>query len=196
LVDGRLARNATAPTLLDIEVIDLNGQTLLRQSVEAKMESNSAVKITTLASLSNVTDVHFLCLQLKNGNTLEAKNTYWLAPTLDVMNWDNSTWYHTPVTKYSNFTALANMAKADVDAAFDGNKVTLVNKSKVPAVFVRLNLVDPDGKDVLPVKWSENYMTLWPGEQVAVTVEYQADAARIEVDGRNLDKRIIEEAKR
>jgi len=191
LVDRQLASN-TSNISVDIEVMDLQGHSLYQQSVQATSQPNSAVKISTLQNQVNATDVHLLRLQLKNGNNVLDTNTYWLAPTLDQMDWDNSTWYHTPVTTYSNFTALASMAEADLDVTFDGKKVRLVNKSNVPAVFVRMNLVDGKGQDVLPVDWSDNYLTLWPGEDREVYVEYEGTGAKVEVDGRNVAKRTVQ----
>ncbi|KAH4082258.1 exo-1,4-beta-D-glucosaminidase [Parastagonospora nodorum] len=192
LVDRQLASGNTLNSTVDVEVIDLYGRILYQKSVQAKAQPNAAVKVATIGNLANATDVHLLRLQLKNGNKILDTNTYWLAPTLDEMDWDNSTWYHTPVTTYSNFTALAKMAKADLNVTFDGRKVRLVNKSDVPAVFVRMSLVNGEGQDVLPVKWSENYVTLWPGEDMEVRVEYEGHGARVEVDGRNIARRTVE----
>jgi exo-1,4-beta-D-glucosaminidase len=68
--------------------------------------------------------------------------------------------------------------------------MVLENKSTVPAVFIRLHLVDSAGNPILPVKWSENYITLWPGERLDVTVEYagarEAQKAKVVFDGRNV----------
>ncbi|KAI0154738.1 glycoside hydrolase family 2 protein [Hypoxylon sp. FL1284] len=52
--------------------------------------------------------------------------------------------------------------------------VVVKNLSKVPAFFIRLNLVDWRGEDVLPVFWSDNYVTLWPDEKVELQVQGEA----------------------
>jgi exo-1,4-beta-D-glucosaminidase len=198
VIDRRLESNhgEDLARIVEIEVLDLNGKMLRRDSAKATTILNSAVKVTTISSLANLTEVHLLRLQLKatTTDTVLGTNTYILAPTLDVLDWDNSTWYHTPVTSYSDFSALSTMAAADLHTTFDGRKLVLKNKSKVPAVFVRMNLVDGKGEDVLPVRWSENYVTLWPGEEKVVHVEHETidkGGVRIEVDGRNVGKRII-----
>lgn len=58
--------------------------------------------------------------------------------------------------------------------------VTLGNRSAFPAVFIRLNLVHQNrnatpGKykwaHVAPVKWSDNYITLWPHEKMVLHVD-------------------------
>ena len=42
----------------------------------------------------------------------------------------------------------------------------------MPAVFIRLNLVDESGNDVVPVYWSDNYITLWGKEKMDVEVSW------------------------
>lgn len=63
--------------------------------------------------------------------------------------------------------------------------VTLGNRSSFPAVFVRLNLVHQSRSatpghskwaHVTPVKWSDNYVTLWPHEKMVLHVDL-ADGA-------------------
>ena len=51
-------------------------------------------------------------------------------------------------------------------------RVTLRNKSRIPAPFLRLNLKGNDGEQILPVIYSDNYITLMPGEQKTVTVSW------------------------
>jgi exo-1,4-beta-D-glucosaminidase len=141
-----------------------------------------------------VTDVALLRLLLKDYDTVLSRNVYWLAPTLDTMDWENSTWYYTPVTSFANFHALNDMPKADLAVIVQGKTVRLENKSKVPAVFVRLNLVDARGEDAVPVTWSENYVTLWPGEKMDVDVDWtgRSGGVRVEVDGKNVEKMVVD----
>ncbi|KAF1941034.1 hypothetical protein EJ02DRAFT_503719 [Clathrospora elynae] len=180
LIDRRLT--PTAPELpgrtVGIEVIGLDGKLIVKRSVDTSTELNSARRITVVPGLANITSVESVLAR----------------PSLDTLDWDNSTWYHTPVTKYSDFTAFNDMGRADFVVRVDGRKVLLENKSKMPEVFVRLNLVDGEGRDVVPVTWSENYMTLWPGEKMEIEVEYGCSWGkfRVEVCGRNMGKRVVE----
>lgn len=116
-------------------------------------------------------------LVLRDGEETLSRNVYWVAPAVDELDWDSSTWYHTPVSKFSNYTSLFEMDEASVKATSalgDGEEgsytVTLKNESEVPAFFIRLNLVNGDGHDVNPVTWSDNYVTLWPEETMELTV--------------------------
>jgi exo-1,4-beta-D-glucosaminidase len=189
LVDRRRGVDGAKRTV-EVEVVDTRGTVLGKESVRAYSKTNSAQKVSMVKGLGNQTDVVFLKMVLKDEREkVLSRNTYHLAPTLDVMDWENSTWYHTPVTQYSDFRALGTMAKAEVDVKVSGKTVKLWNKSGVPAVFVKLNVVDEKGEDVLPVMWSENYITLWPGEKMDVHVDVKGtgkEAHRIEVSGMNV----------
>lgn len=61
-------------------------------------------------------------------------------------------------------------------------EVTLRNMSKVPAMLLRLNLLDADGDQVLPVNYSDNYIHLMPGRSVTVTVEWDIADTRSETN--------------
>lgn len=78
--------------------------------------------------------------------------------------------------------------------------VTLTNQSPVPAVFIRLNLVKErccqmsqlqaqTWEDVVPVKWEDNYVTLWPYETMVLVARPMTDveATYVQVDGKNVD---------
>jgi exo-1,4-beta-D-glucosaminidase len=72
--------------------------------------------------------------------------------------------------------------------------VQLENKSKVPAVFLRLNAINSsNGAEVAPVFWSDNYVTLWPNEKLRLSVGFEGDIKQtvIEVSGRNVKKQSL-----
>lgn len=204
LVDRRLHASPSESTsrTLDIEVISLNGKVITKTTVNATTELNSSHKIASIPALSNVTDVVLLRLRLLSASKVLSRNVYWLAPQPDVLKWDDSPWYYTPVTSYANFTSLNAMPTADLAVTASTNTtLSLHNKGAVPAVFVRLNLVDAaSGVDVLPVTWSDNYMSLWPGEKLAVTIGYErragagagAGGVRVEVSGMNVKAGVVE----
>ncbi|ESA41814.1 exo-beta-D-glucosaminidase, variant [Neurospora crassa OR74A] len=133
-----------------------------------------------------------------------SSNTYWLSSTLDTLSWDNSNWYYTPVSEYSDYTALNKLPAANVSVSvtalskghseYESSKVqvTLENHSSFPAFFISLNLVNKEGQDVVPVIWDDNYLTLWPREKATVQVgtlegaELVHAAAAVKVAGKNL----------
>jgi exo-1,4-beta-D-glucosaminidase len=114
-------------------------------------------------------------------HTLLSQNVYWLANAMDDLDWTKSTYYITPVTRYANLRALDSipptMVKRSMSVADDGvtetARVTLTNPGTVPAFFLRLQIVKGKGGDeVLPVIWSDNYVSLLPGEKRTVTATF------------------------
>lgn len=79
-----------------------------------------------------------------------------------------------------------------------GVTVTLENRSTFPAVFIRLNLVHQSKKTtpgnfkwahVTPVKWSDNYITLWPHEKMSLHVDVMEgaeDPDTLLIQGKNI----------
>ena len=60
-----------------------------------------------------------------------------------------------------------------------------------PAFFVDAHLVDSAGKPVLPIQWSDNEVTLWPGESTTLTATYRTadlhgSAPSVRVSGWNI----------
>lgn len=198
LINHSLDRKGLRSVVVD--VIDKNGKTLYSNSTVVETEPNASKDILDLTeALGSITDVAFLRLVLLNDKkTVLSRNVYWLATTIDTLDWENSDWFYTPVTEYANFTALSNLPAAKISItlatprshqyeAAKSISVVVENHSKVPAFFIRLNLVDEDGGDVLPVVWSDNYITLWPNEKLKLQVEGKGGAA-VQVSGGNIKK--------
>ncbi|KAJ4298805.1 hypothetical protein N0V88_003840 [Collariella sp. IMI 366227] len=98
---------------------------------------------------------------------------YWLAKEVDVLEWEDSTWYYTPVSNYTDYTALGNLELVNVSISAVKRRenefvITLENQSEVPAFFLRIGLGDGRGNDVLPLIWDDNYITLWPKEKLSM----------------------------
>lgn len=193
-VINRSLEAATSRTV-DIEVLGLDGKVLGKTSVSADAKPNASKRVaTSVPGLDKAKDVALLRLVLRDGTKVKSRNVYWLPPRLDVPNWDNSTWYYTPVTSYADLTALNKLDKAKLAVKPTPSGVSLENTSKVPAVFIRLNLVDAKGQDVVPVMWEDNYVTLWPGEKLDVSVRYEGrySGTKVEVSGRNVEAQTID----
>lgn len=76
--------------------------------------------------------------------------------------------------------------------AKDSMRLQITNKSKVPAIMLRLNLLADDRKQILPVLYSDNYFSLMPGESRIVDVKWAIEDARgtkrpiVRIEGFNL----------
>jgi hypothetical protein len=107
-------------------------------------------------------------------------NLYWLEPNDD-------------------FTGLARIAPAKVSVKVRPGgpggpvRVTVANPDSVPALLVRLRLIDaPSGVEALPAYWTDNYLNLLPGESAEVSVTPEADGMpphpAVEVSGLNVER--------
>lgn len=186
---------------VEVELIDLNGKTISHQVVKTATEANKSKKIGTVDGVDKVSGVALLRLNLKKGDKTISRNIYWITKGVDTLNWSNSTWYYTPVTKYVDFTPIWDMKEAKISVSVKPatcqskipgvkqRKVTLENESDAPAFFISLNLVDGSGNDVVPITWSDNYVTLWPHEKLDVYVgEWDGHGAKVQFHGVNVDK--------
>jgi exo-1,4-beta-D-glucosaminidase len=199
---------------ITIDLINTDGKKISGAKVKTRTSPISSKEVQTVSGIDKIKDVAFLRLALyevmgKGKQELLSRNVYWLSPKPDALDWSKSNWYYTPVTDYANFTKLEHMAPAKVKASLRENKspqvkngwsfaqVLLENKSKVPAVFLRLNAIRTDGTEITPVYWSDNYVTLWPKEKVQLMVGFEGDLRNttIEVTGRNLKKQILKGSK-
>ncbi|KAI3332944.1 family 2 glycoside hydrolase [Ustulina deusta] len=185
----------SGPRTVAVDIIDKNGKSLYTTTKTVETEPNTSRNILDIATpLKSITDVVFLRITLATGEkTILSRNVYWLAKDLDVLDWDDSDWFFTPVTKYADYTALNTLQSAEVSVSTRVEKskehvttIVLENKSSVPAFFVALNLVDDAGQDVLPVFWSDNYVTLWPYEKLELEVQGKGGAA-VEIGGKNVE---------
>ncbi|MGR6330778.1 glycoside hydrolase family 2 [Sphingomonas sp. XXL09] len=101
----------------------------------------------------------------------------------------------------ADYRALTTMAPATVDlkaaapvsdAAERRMEVTLRNTGSVPALAIKLTLVDDKGERILPAYYDDNYLSLLPGESRTVAVRFpasQARAPRVTLRGWNLAAR-------
>jgi exo-1,4-beta-D-glucosaminidase len=106
----------------------------------------------------------------------------------------------TPETSYTDFSALQNIGKTSLKLSYQANKgtdstshtVTITNTGKTVAFQVHLRaLKGKDGDDILPVIFSDNYLSLAPGESRVIHCTYANKDANVEpyflTSGWNLD---------
>ncbi|OAA51424.1 exo-beta-D-glucosaminidase [Metarhizium rileyi] len=176
---------------ISIELIGLDGKTISSDAVTVNTVLNRSSKAADVTGLDKLGDVGLLRLVLSDdkGQCL-SRNVYWLAKSVDTLDWPNSTWYHTPVTKFTDYSALSRMKMAQLSVTTRqttaAHSVMLENLSSIPAFFIRLNLVDSAGEDVNPAIWSDNYITLWPKEKLTLTVSGDGREAKIIVKAGNV----------
>jgi exo-1,4-beta-D-glucosaminidase len=157
----------------------------------ADVPADSSTRVITLPELPGLTSTYFVSLSLSDatGATV-SRNFYWLSTKPETLEWDKSTYYHTPTKTFADYSALASLAPVELkvtaktrQAGMDRvTTVSIENPSRGLAFGVRLKLnKGADGDEVLPVLWEDNYFALLPGEKREVTATYRSkDIGRAE----------------
>ncbi|MET7478362.1 exo-beta-D-glucosaminidase [Streptomyces sp. NPDC005648] len=157
--------------------------------------------LTLPASVSGLPTTYLARLTLTDATGKEvSRNVYWLSTRPDTLDWAGTDWYYTPTTSYADLRGLSSMAQVPVSATAStasagGTSTTTVTlrntgTGKTPSLLTDVHVVDAKGQPVLPVRWSDDEVSLWPGESVTLTATYrtsdlQGDAPRVRVSGWN-----------
>jgi exo-1,4-beta-D-glucosaminidase len=159
-----------------------------------------------LPALNGLSRTYFIELELaSSGGKSISRNVYWLSTQTDEPDWEHSTWYLTPVTRYADLTALQSLPTATAtvrgtmrhEGAEDIASVTLTvpPSSQTVALFQHVSIKRAaGGEPVLPILWSDNDITLWPGESMTLTAHLATPGAQapgaqapvVEVSGWNV----------
>ena len=161
-----------------VSVLDMDGKVLDGFEGPLDLPEDSTAVVTALPVPEDVTPVYYVKLELADA---EGKPL--------------STNFYVQGKEEGNLQALNQLDKASVKASFSGKgpwKVTLTNNGDVPALMLRLKLVDKSTGDmVLPVLYSDNYFFLMPGDTRTIDIEAAPEDLRgragLEISGFNLD---------
>ncbi len=135
-------------------------------------------------NVADLSKTHFLKLELEDpAGELLSSNFYWLSTRPDVLDWEASTWFYTPVKQHADFTGLTRLPAVELEVAVrhetegeEGRtRVRLSNPSPHLAFAVYLRLTRGEGgREVLPILWQDNYFALLPGEAREIVARYRA----------------------
>ncbi|MFF1609486.1 carbohydrate-binding protein [Amycolatopsis sp. NPDC058278] len=169
-----------------VQLFNLDGTPKFDQTKSVSVGGDGAkTTALTIGSVSGLSTTYLAKLVLTDSSGKEvSRNVYWLSTKADTLDWGNSDWYYTPTTSYADLSGLNGLAQVSLGSAAtstanaDGTtttKVTLKNDAggKVPAFFVDAHVVGAAGAPVLPVRWTDNQVSLWPGESATLTATYR-----------------------
>jgi hypothetical protein len=140
--------------------------------------ANAKTAAFTLARPDGLTPVHFIRLLLKNGSETLSENFYWNGNT------------------YLDYTSLESLPQVSLDlsakAGADGDETVIVatlrNATASIAFMPRLCVVRAvSGDRVLPTFYSDNYLSLLPGERCTITMRFKTSDLKGENPKLNLD---------
>jgi mannosylglycoprotein endo-beta-mannosidase len=160
-----------------------------RNYAVAKVPGSSTIKAAEIEVSARITPLYFIKLDLvdANGNLLST----------------NFYWQHVAQDQFDGLMQLPVVTlDAEANARAEGEKtlltVTLHNNTDHVALLWHLQLHQKkSGRRVLPVFYSDNYISLVPGESSTVTIEaatkdLQGDQPLVDVDGYNVDVKPVE----
>jgi len=182
-----------------VEIYNLDGSCAARQDIKLTAEPEAATDLGPVDFPANLSDVHFIRLELRDpANKLVSTNFYWRArPDPPVGKPAAQYELHLP-GRYDDLTALNQLHTVTLTAQLrrtDANgkrtlTVTLRNPSTDIALMAHLQLRRKSGDRVLPVFYSDNYISLVPSETRTITIQaaisdFDNQDALVVVDGWN-----------
>ena len=153
--------------------------------VNCQLPLMSVVKIYDLADKRGNA---FLLLKLLDDKGTElATNEYFIVAGNDTYDWGKTNWVHTPIIKYASYGMLDDLSTKSCELSVKPTseglyEATVSNPSDKVAFMVRLTAKDQNGELICPAYWSDNYLTLAPGESRTVTCRMPSLAADTKVN--------------
>jgi len=205
LVNHTLDGEHALQAIIRVRSLD-GGVSYERRLQNIDLAGNAARALATLPALAGLSRAYFIELELASANGQPiSRNVYWLSTQTDELDWAHSNWYLTPVTRYADLTPLQSLptvtsevrATMRHEGAEDITTVTLTvpPSSRAVALFQHVSIKRSEGGELmLPILWSDNDVTLWPGESLTLTAHSATPSAAtpvVEVSGWNVPTRSV-----
>lgn len=184
---------------LTAKIYDLKMKERFSQEETLDVAADSTNKLFTLPEIADLTAVYFLKLTLHDSSgKLVGSNFYWFSSKPETITRGTINIHEGFAKTYADFRALSELPKATIKASSKTTQengdvvthITLRNDDANLAFFVRLNLSScGEKKEILPIVWSDNYISLMPGEIREVTASYRApepEPVRVDLYGWNV----------
>ena len=177
-----------------VDVLNFNLTNMYHSTTGLTAGPASSTPVVTLPTIVNLSTTYFINLKLTDSsNNVVGQKFYW-NPTPDAVR-NSCKWYFCAASKSANLTSLATLpgitvAHTDTIGATSVN-TTLTNSSSSLAFLIRVRVLDSAGNKVLPAWWSDNHITLLPGQSRTLTATYFNNAAppsgaTVHLDGFNV----------
>jgi hypothetical protein len=177
--------NAYANTNVKACIYDISGKIIWKHEATAALSPNSVTQLFEVPVPAQTEGVYFLKLSLQESGKEQTNNIYWLT------------------TKEKDYTTLAGLPKnlPDVKIAFSKDNQTYTGTVSLVATdhisfFNRIKVFDKkSGKRILPVHYSDNYVTLMPGDKREIEVEFNSvlpkEQIEIAIDSWTADRMVF-----
>jgi exo-1,4-beta-D-glucosaminidase len=179
------------------KVYNLQGKELASHEEKVDVPADASVKAFDLPKAEGLTMTFFTKLQMFDAaGKLVSDNFYWLSAKEDTLDWKRrQDTVYTPQAEFADLTGLEGLPQVYVGQTTGYKQiagkvkveVTLKNTGNAVAFMVHARLVDEKGADIVPVFWSENYVSLLPGESKTIYAEYEGKVPTTKAPGMLLD---------
>ncbi len=174
------------------KVFGIDGQELFSKEASVDVAPDAvAATFSTPAEASTT----FLWLELRDARgSVVSRNFYWIPARLAQLDWDKTTYVNTPAARYADMRDLSALKETSVAVKISrgehaaGYEVALRNSGGSVAFFLHAQAVrSGTDEEVAPVLWSDNFISLLPGESRTLRVDGLADAPlELKIDGWNV----------
>jgi exo-1,4-beta-D-glucosaminidase len=178
---------------LSAQVFDPKGKKLFTQTAAVDLGPDGVSPAFAIPEQSSTT---FLKVELRDSaNKILSENFYWLPAKLAQLDWPQSSYFHTPATSYADMKDLTEMPEGRVRAtAWEEIQpgvahLRLTNTGSTVAFFLHAQAVRTgSGEEIAPVFWSDNFISLLPGEtrELTVNIPSKDKSLQMKVDGWNI----------
>lgn len=160
-----------------LKPVTLNaGMRLIAGTVDQQEQKTLTLEAGAVQKAFDIPDTSdaFLFLKATDPTGSEiAVNDYFLPAERDDYDWKKTDWVTTPITRYASYRTLNSLPRVtcllESKRIDNGYELTLTNPSSTIAFFQRLIVKDATGTLVCPAYWSDNYISLAPGESRTIT---------------------------
>ena len=145
-----------------VELLNLDGSVVLKKHFGIDCTIDQIKYVYKLEKPESLNSVYFIRLKLQKGKELISENFYWNGQ------------------EDGNVKAIRNLPKVKLEVKTKAVKKNdkwyittgIVNNTKTPALMVNLKTIGARDKErILPVIFSDNYISLMPGERRTINIE-------------------------
>jgi len=142
-----------------IHLYDLHGKLISEKKHPVNLNGQDKMLLDKIKLPKNENEIFFLRLKLLKGDGIMDENLYWLS------------------NKPRSYEKLNNLVKipvrTDIKRSAEGHAIIEVsNQENETAFFIRLKIVNSRNELVLPSYFTDNYFTLFPGDEKQVELDF------------------------
>lgn len=169
----------------ELTIRDMQGKIIsTKQEKDLNISNDSTTPCMALGEDESPTTVSYVCLKLYDADQQLISENFYLR-SQEANNYQE-------LKKLPKANLSSKMSYTELNREWNG-KVTITNKSDVPALMIRLNVVGGDGEQILPMIYSDNYFSLMPDESKEVTLQWadrdtRGKKAKVMISGYNVEE--------